>query len=618
MRELRQRLLWLGALAALTLGAVACLLTGRTLAHMLSIAMMTGYAALPLYLTDRYLPMRAASAVRRWTAGISLAGFAWIVGFHLWHYNAARYVYIFDYSLYYYQQLELANVMNTGLAETLSLFWRSVGTDYTRLPNLLLAPLFALTDRSIQAHGLCGVVLSWGLLLYQLRRFTVHAAQALRFSPRRTVLLHAGMVLICCALPVLHKATSWCQVNLLGLPVFVTIVLLSWNFDFRRPDKVRAVSLFLAVLTLVLMRRWFIFLLAGYLLFWGGRTVLRLLRERDVPALLNLTGYGLLCTLAGLTLLWPLFRHAISGNYAQTYHYWKGDGVLFELKNQTWRVGLGVMLLAAAGYLWGMLQRRSKPLRALSIVMAGSGLTALLLFDRIQSMNDHQVTILMPAYVFGLFLLFAAALTLRRKALRIALCTLLSGLLLGQYAICLTHQRPQDVSPLLPHDSLVPPVRDDFEAIGEVADFVDAHCTADAQALFLCNSDLYDRLTIVSIRYPELSLRQKVSLQRIALPSDGFPNIWFSARYYIVPSAPQTNQPGGTVEKLTDFILQDDGSRFRLVDAVDFGEFIMYIMERTGPAHWNEVEALESIFAEENAAHPHLWNERIRQLWQQQ
>lgn len=611
-------MLALAVLAAVTLGAVACLLTGRTLAHVLSIAMMAGYVALPLYLTDRYLPMRGDAAVRRWTAGISLAGFAWIVLFHLWHYGAARYVYIFDDSLYYYQQLELAHVMNTGLKDTLTLCWRSVGTDYTRLPNLLLAPLFSLTDRSIQAHGLCGVVLSWGLLQYQLRRFTAHAAQELRCAPRQAVLLHAGMVLICCALPVLHKATSACQVNLLGLPVFLTIVLLSWHFGFRKLDKTRALCLFLCVLTLVLMRRWFIFLLAGYLVFWGGRTVIRLLRQRDFPALLNLTGYGLLCTLAGLTLLWPLFRHAVSGNYAQTYHYWKGDGLLFELKNQTWRVGLGVMLLTATGYLWGLLQRRSKPLRALTIVMGGSGGLALFLFDRIQSMNAHQVTILMPMYAFGLFLLFAAALTLRRTGLRIALCALLSGLLLGQYALCLTQERPQDVSPLLPHDSLVPPVRDDFAAIGEVADFVDANCSADAQALFLCNSNLYDRLTFVNIRYPDLSMRQKVSLQRIALPSDGFPTAWFSARYYLVPSAPQTNQPGGTVEKLTDFLLQDDGRRFRLVHSVDFGEFMMYVLERTGPAQWDEVEALEVLFAEENAAHPHLWQERIRQLWQQQ
>ncbi len=602
---------------AMGVGALLCIITGRTAAHALSICLCAAFVCGNLWVCDRYCPGNASRRVEVWTALTGAAGFMWITAFHLWSYANARYVFIFDDSLYYYQQLELANHLNAGLSDALPFVWRSVGTDYTYLPNLLLAPLFSLTDRTIQAHGLCGVAMTWSLMMYQVRRMLRRLASALKLTDGQSIALHGMAVLVLCTLPILHRATSWCQVQLLGMPLVLSMLTLCWRCGFRRIDLPRLAALLITVMALALMRRWFLFLIAGILLLWGAATAADQLRRRDFPALLNFLLYGVISAAIGLAALWPMFRHALAGNYAATYAYWKGGGLRFELRNLGWLCGTGTLVLTALGYLWGLVQS-NRALRLGAAGMGASGLIALALFNRIQSMEVHQVTILMPMLVCGLVLLALGAITLKKRLRRRAACALLSALLLGQYALSLTSECPWEVHPLLPVKSLKPPVRDDFDALHEVADFIDANCDAQHQALFLCNSDDYDRLTFVNLRYPDLSMRQKVALQQISLPHHGFPAAWFSARYYLVPSVPVTNIPGGTAEKLTNLIHGALRDQFRLVRQVDFGAFTLDIMERAGKAQWPEVELLLSAFEAESRQYPKLFRDRIGWYYQQQ
>ena len=614
----RHQVLWLAVLAGVVLGGAVCFLTGRTAAHGLTIAAAGLYLAGTVYLADVFLPHGQSARVRTGAALMfGLTGLM-LFAFYAWHYLTARYVYIFDYSLYYYQQLELAEKLSAGLAETLAFVGQSFRTDYTYVPNLLMAPLFSLTDRSIQGFGLAGVVMTWPLILYQLRRITLRMADRLHLTEGRALLLCAGVCLSVFALPVLHKAAAWGQINLLGMPVLLTAVHLSWNADFARPRPLRLLALFLSVLLLVMLRRWFILFLAGYLLCWGLASALRSCLARDWRALRNLLVYGAVCAALGLTLLWPLFDHAIRGNYTVAYAYWNNGGLPYELRNQTWLAGGGTCLLILAGYAWGLLQRRSPELRRLAGVLLTGAAVTLILFSSIQIMNDHQATILMPAYVLGLVLLFGMLASLGRSWLRRGGAVLLGAALLLQWGVCVTHDEPEKVVPLLPHLSLKPPVREDLDAIREVSDLVSDTCGPESPALFLCNSDQYDRLTFVNIRYPDLTIRHQVALDRIALPSDGFPRAWFAAKYLIVPTRVQTNQPGGTVEKLTRFVLEDAADCFEEIGRVPFGEFDMLILQRKEPPQWDEAEALMALFTEENGQNPTIWHDRIRWFWEQQ
>ena len=250
-------------------------------------------------------------------------------------------------------------------------------------------------------------------------------------------------------------------------------------------------------------------------------------------------------------------------------------------------------------------------MRALAAMLPLCGAIGLLLFTRIQNMTYHQVTFLMPVYVLGLMLLLAMLATLPRRWLRTGLTLTACAVLLLQWGASVTRERPQQLSPLLSHVSLAPPVRSDLVAVEAVSDFIRETCTADAPALILMNSNTYDRLTFVTPFYPDVTLREKIALDRTALVSDGFPRMWFAARYILVPSLPQTSHPGGTVEKLTRWLLADEADRFSVVAALPMDGFSLLVMERREPVTYEEYEELLALFAEEHALYPAVYGDRM-------
>lgn len=609
----QHRLLWLITLAAVVTGGLLCLLTGRTAAHVLTIALAAGYLASIVHIEDLCLPDRQAPAVRRASGAIFAAATMLLLGFYCWHFHAEQTIFINDDSLYHYQQLELAGHLNAGLTATVQHLLASLGTDYTCLANLLLAPLFSLTDHTADGFGLAAALMSWLPLMYQLRRITLRLADRLQLTGVRTLLLCAGTCIAVIALPLLHRAALWRQVNLLGLPLLLQVIFLTASFDFRRREPLRWTALLLSSVLLALMRRWFLFFLAGWLPLWGICVIVRLIRERDWPALRRYAIGAAMCLAAGIALLWPVLHRALAGNYTVSYAYWRKDsgGLAYEWKNQGWLLGWGSCMLISAGYAWGLLQRRSREIRALSAMLLACAGVGVLCFTAIQNMTFHQVTFLMPAYVWGLMLLFAMLAGLSIPALRIGLTALTCVALLLQWCLAVTHEKPQQLSPVLCHVSLRPPVRDDLADIMAVSHYIDTTCTPDAPALILMNSGDYDRLTFVTPAYPDLTMRSKVALDRIALVSDGFPRMWFAARYILVPTIPQTNHPGGTVEKLTHWLLADEADRFDVVASFPMDGFDLLVMQRRSAVQYDEYEDLLALFAGEHALYPAVYGDRM-------
>jgi len=610
---LRHRFLWLLTGALTLAGFVACLLTGRTLAHALTILLAACWIAGTVQLADLYLSNRQSRRVRLASGAIFGAAALLMTSFCLWHFRAEQTIFINDDALYYYQQLELSSKLSDGLHATAKHFIHSLSTDYTVLPNLLLAPLFSLTDRTADGFGLAAALMAYLPLMYQLRRVTLRLAEHLKLPEGRTLLLCAGTCIAVLTLPILHRAALWRQVNLLGLPLLIQVIFLSLGMDFHHPKPGRCAALFLSAVLLALMRRWFLFFLAGWLPLWGLLNAAGCIRRRDWRALARFTVYAALCAALGSLLLWPVLSRAIAGNYTEAYAYWRkaSGGLSYEIKNQLWLLGPGSCLLIAIGYGWGLLQRRSGATRRLAAMLLTCAAVGVLLFTRIQNMTYHQVTFLMPCYVLGLMLLLAMLASLPRRLLSGGLTLLVCTALLGQWGVSVTHERPQDVSPALCHVSLKPPVRSDLIAISAVSEYIRSTCTKDAPALILMNSSEYDRLTFVTPSYPDLTMRGIVALDRTALVSDGFPRMWFAAGCILVPTMPQTNQPGGTVEKLTDWILNEDAGRFEVDAVFPMNGFDLLALRRTGPVQYDEYEELLALFAEEHTRYPAVYGDRM-------
>ncbi len=613
----RSLLLWGVTLFVLLAGAILCLVTGRTLGHALTIWAAGSFLSGAMYLADRYAPSDHGRQVRIATGLISAAAFLVLMLFYAWEMYGARYIYVYDNGQYYYQQLILSKNMPYGLLQVTDLVGRTIaGRDYTYVMNLFVAPLFALTDQTIQSFTLCAAAMTWAPLLYQLRRMMLHLAEQLSLTPRRTIALSAAMCLCVIAFPLTHAAAARGQINLLAMVFFLQIILLSfgddsWSAPLRHTDWTRRIALFLSVVMLVISRRWYVFLLAGYLLPWAIGTGLSLLRRRAWRGLMHFALYGAACIALGLMLLSSFFRYALQGNYASAYAYWNLGGLPYEAVNQAGYVGLFWLAVMAIGYGWGMTQKRWPFLRALAATMLITFFLTLTLFTRIQNMNHHQAIILVPGYIAGLMLAFTAALTIQRRRIRRITAGLLVTALLGQYGFALTIPSPTQPTArvgLFSNVSLVPPRRPDLEHVAATADFIDANCTPDSKAFFLCDNSWYNAAAYINIRYPDMGLRSKVELGSYAFASHGFPEAYFTSAYLMVPDMCQSERPEGTIERLRAFVFDDFSDRFEAVEVIDHGAFRMHILRRIAPPQADEIDALLRLFAKEDAQYPQRYS----------
>ena len=90
-----------GLTAAIILaGLFACLLTGRTFAHALTIVLAAVYLAGTVHLADSGVPNRQSCRVRLVSGAIFAAALAALLGFYAWHFSAESTIFITDDSLY--------------------------------------------------------------------------------------------------------------------------------------------------------------------------------------------------------------------------------------------------------------------------------------------------------------------------------------------------------------------------------------------------------------------------------------------------------------------------------------------------------------------------------------
>ncbi len=598
-------------LALIALGGCFCWWTGRTAGHVLCLAALISFMGGAAGVARRYLPIEVEKRVDCLTKWLSLGTLLWVLGYYAWQFSTARYVYIYDNSYYYEQQAVLSAALSQGGWAMLQALWASLGTDYTMLINVLMAPLTPLTGGQIQAYAWFSQVITWGPMLLLLRRLALRTGAALALSPARQTALYGVLCLTLCTLPLMHMAASRCQQNLLGLVFLLEIIALTLP-GRECLSSGHWATLTLCAALLAYTRRWFVFFLAGYLPLWAALSLFRLVKRRNFPALRGFVLGLLLSAAAGVALLWPLLTHALAGNYLHTYQYWNAGGLPFELHNQWGYIGTLSLLDMAGGGAWACFQRRDRRLRAFALTLLGTMLIALVLFTRIQNMNHHQSTLLLPGYVFGLWMAFAALLTLRRRILGRFGLTVVCVLLLSQYGISLTQGSPQAISPLLANVSLKPPVHANLRQVRAVSAFIGSHCDAAHPALVLANNTWYDDDVFANALFPDRTVRAKIAVTPLFQPQDGFPESWFTASCYVAPTICKTLRPDDTLEKLRQLALGALSDRFETVEVLPCEGFELLILKRKGPVQSDEAKLLLEAFAAEDALYPNLYGAVIR------
>ena len=547
-----------------------------------------------------------------------------------WALSRRDFIYYWDYANYIQKQYAAEAAFVQSPAAGFGLIFGSFAEDYTNFITLFLEFPFCLTDRTGDSFAFCQVFSILPTLLVLLAGVVIKVGQVLKVKNRMWYFL-IGLTW-CLTYPWLRMSAMLAQPDWFGLIFAFSILLLTLDYRFEKPEPVRYALLFLATAAIILSRRWYLYFVVGYYFAYAVLVLVssaRIAKAGRKPAALrqvrNLILFGLLSMIAMVILLWPMVSHILSYNYSGRYSYYDVGGLSYEFLVHFCRLGLLNLLLIAAG-LWDTFRHRKTP--ALPCLAGLEILLSMVLFTRVQNSGSHQMLLFVPGW-FLLFLAGAAALAdgiRRHTKLKVAYWGFTLAFALSVRCSPLTMiALPDLILDNLPLQSTAEFVRldklcydrKDLPQIKALANWIDTHC-ADGEISYMIPHDmLYCPDHFKNCQLPEMPINEKLAYGFAVPGTHNFPMEFFEAKYVITAAPfPQTYVGSGDMtSKFNDLFLAVQDQYFTQVETFDMGNGTVFtVWQRTVEPTRAEVEYYLSAFAEEDAKYPEMFS-AIAEQW---
>lgn len=422
--------------------------------------------------------------------------------YFFWALNRRSFVYIWDYANYLTKQYSAEAAFLQGPGAGFRSIFSSLTDDYTSFITLFVEFPFCLSARTGDSFAFCQVFSIVPMLLTLLAGLVLKVGQMLRVKHRFWYFL-IGLSWTF-TYPWLRMSAMLAQPDWFGLIFAFSILLLTLDFRFEKPEPVRYALLFLATAAVILSRRWYLYFVVGYyfayavlVLVSSARIARAGQKQQALLQVRNLILFGLMAMAAMVLLLWPIVSHILGYDYSDRYSYYNEGGFAAEISLQFWRLGLLNLVLVGLG-LWFSLKKHRMP--ALPCLAGLEILLSMLLFTRVQNTGSHQMLLFLPGW-FLLFLLGAAALAeniSRRRNLKIAYwvftlifavsvrCSPLTRVALPD--IVIDHFPLRATQEFVRLDKLIYD-RKDLPQIQAIARWIDTHC-ADGEISYMIPHDM--------------------------------------------------------------------------------------------------------------------------------
>lgn len=320
-------------------------------------------------------------------------------------------IYYYDYLNYYKKQNTMAaNFATNGFMALGEIVRNLVRDDYKVFMNLFIAGPYAFTTRTVESFVICSyltcmlpVYAAWMLvakkigLVLGVRRWGVYYGLCGGFLASWPLLLF----------PMTHGMP-----DPFGLAFAALILLLMADYRFEDPPWARLLCLFVATYCLILTRRWYMYFVFAYYLFWCAAVLFSRPLGKWLRTIRNMAIFGGVSAVLILLPLFPTFRQALTYDYADRYGAFYGGGVVENLVVQKGYLGYILLTALAVGAVACLTHKGA---RVWLPVLAGAWAVSFWMFVSVQTFGIHQTLLLEPAYLVLVFVALAAACLLKRK-----------------------------------------------------------------------------------------------------------------------------------------------------------------------------------------------------------
>ncbi|HJD20276.1 MAG TPA: hypothetical protein H9915_00495 [Candidatus Gemmiger faecigallinarum] len=479
--------------------------------------------------------------------------------------------------------------------------------DYKMFMNLFISIPYLFLPRTVNSFMICYALTCFVPMWFALLAVAKRVAAA--FPGVRQGAYYALCMAAMALWPMFLWPATHGMPDAFGLTFAAVILLLTADYRFDRLEPRRLVCLFAATFALVLTRRWYMFWILAYYLCYALAVLLGAARRRVFGRVLgNLLKFGIPAVICVVAPLLPTFVTALTTDYADIYGAFYGGGFAANAAAQLWRQGVLFALLCLAGLALAL----AKPaLRGPALVVAASGVAAMAMFTRTQSLGDHQSLILAPLYLCTAFCALAAVCALRRTALARAGAGAAAVFFVLNFANALRVPGMYLSTPLLSDESLDLTRRTDLDQMRAVTDFVLENCSGEETVYINIDSDGYSGTTFAYSDPAHDQLNSMILWESSVPSTHGFPTGIWTSKYVMVTDKFETGTLVGDINRA---LRTDTPAAAHYAYVTEFplaNGVTLYCYQRTSPPDTAEADYFKQLFAGYDARWPELYSQRI-------
>ena len=550
-----------------------------------------------------------------------------------------KYIYQWDNSIYYFNQLNLLDKFNfgflSGIKEIISTTYRS---DYGDFLLSFTSGIFSLTNKTPNAFvmtyyavGIVPVIIIFTMIVKKI--ISIFEEKEIDLNKkdinlkRNHSILYIAILMIS-TLPILHKASIMGQPDVMGLIFIGLIILLTIDYDFSTKDRKRCFYIILLTALLLITRRWYMFWALGYFLTYAVLVIIKAIisskktdKDQSKSTWKNIIEFAIIAIIILGIAISPIIYRTLKNNYQSSYGAWLEGGTFAEIGFQIYKLGILFTAVMVIGILYGCFHKGK--IRSLTIQTFFSWLIALAAFTRIQNMGDHHSLLLVPTYIILFTIGIIAINNINKKAIRYILDLLLILILIGNMYISILKNVFTNIKPFI--DKLFSNVilrvddRTDLDNIKQMTDFIITNCDKENKAYINAGSGAYNNTTFSNVYLPNYLELNEILPYSLSIDAvHGFPKDVLTSKYVFTSNITLSDYSadnGGTVIPKINYAIMNDAiisknftkvNEFKMTDKITF-----YAYERINAIDSSERNEWLQIFKEQSEKYPNLFIDRI-------
>ena len=397
-----------------------------------------------------------------------------------------KFIYYWDFSCYYNLQLDTIKAYQSGLISGIKqLIGSTWAGEYGSLLSYIPQVIFQFTNKSISFYLFSSVITIIPYLIISIGIFTKK---------------------------ILNTKKEY---------IFIFLLLtITKDYNFIKLDIIKLFEILLFTLLLTMSRRWYVYWILTYYILYIIMILLTNKKEWKI-IIKNILLYGIIVLILYLVPLIPFFKNTLLNDYASSYQFYKGGGILEEVVRQIKHLGIIQLIMIFGGIIVGCLRKEHRKLTIMSFIQL---LLIIILFNRIQSMGLHHSLLLIPTYSLFIIVLIDF---IPKKAYLV-----LISIVLLNFIISFTNYTSinfTDVKLIVEDDK-------NYNQLVEVESFLEKNLSKNNTAYMITHNNTINPDKLRNIRTPNSKVKKYLPYGSAVIGVHKFPLELFTSKYIITTS----------------------------------------------------------------------------------